>query len=87
MGQQDQPSDDDDEQDDGQVNRISKGIYVEEQETYPESYQGFNGHSYQNEPPMLDELERLVDPLPIDPLSVTKNGKITVRRRIIEHFG
>jgi hypothetical protein len=76
--QQDQPAYDDDDRVD--ANRISKGIYVEEQETYPSSYQGFNGHSYQNEPPVLDELERLVDPVPIDPLSATKNGKIPVRR-------
>jgi hypothetical protein len=76
--QKDQPAYDDDDRVD--ANRISKGIYVEEQETYPSSYQGFNGHSYQNEPPVLDELERLVDPVPIDPLSATKNGKIPVRR-------
>ena len=84
MGQQDQPADDDD--DEVEANRISKGIYVEEEETYPSSYQGFNGHSYQNEPPVLDELERLVDPVPIDPLSVTRNGKIPVRR-IAGNFG
>ncbi len=78
MGQQDQPAYDDDDQ--VEANRISKGIYVEEQETYPSSYQGFNGHSYQNEPPVMDELERLVDPVPIDPLSATRNGKIPVRR-------
>lgn len=67
MGQHDQPADD---------SRIGNNIYVEQQETYPESYQGFNGHSYQNEAPMFDELERLVNPLPIDPLSDTRNGKI-----------
>ncbi|KAI9560101.1 hypothetical protein GHT06_014111 [Daphnia sinensis] len=70
-GQHDQPAHDDER------NRIrnNNNIYVEEEQSYPESYKGFNGHSYQNEPPVLDELERPVDPVPIDPLSDTRNGE------------
>lgn len=50
---------------------------IEEEETYPDSYQGFNGHSYQySGQPVLNQLELLVDPVPIDPSSVTKNGKM-----------
>ncbi len=53
----------------------TNGFYVEEADTYPESYRGFNGHSYQTGPKPLDVLEQLVDPVPIDPSSVTRNGK------------
>ena len=55
--------------------RETSVAYVEQQDTYPESYRGFNGHSYQKEPPALDQSERPADPLPIDPSSVTRNGK------------
>lgn len=53
----------------------STGFYVEEQAEYPESYQGFNGHSIQRQAPVVDLLEPLFDPVPIDPSSVTRNGK------------
>lgn len=52
--------------------------YQEEPDTYPDSYRGFNGHSYQYGAPVLDQLERLVEPVPIDPSSVTRNGKSSV---------
>lgn len=58
-----------------QSDRSSFGSYVTQEENYPDSYGGFNGHSYQNRPPIVNQLERLVAPVPIDPSSVIRNGK------------
>lgn len=74
--QQQQLAEQQDQQEAGdEADRAAVSVYVEQENIYPDSYQGYNGHSYQARPPVSDPLERLVDSLPIDPSSVTRKGK------------